>query len=79
MGIGFTEIEPGQQTQFNQLLDALTGGKSAYTSALPGDMKGDIGSVDPKAFLDEITAFFGKKLLLSREEFHQIAKRVRRP
>jgi PilZ domain len=78
MGIGFTEIEPGQQTQLNQLLDALTGGKSASTSASPGD-KGDLGSVDPIALVDEIKEFFRKKQLLSREEFHQIAKRVRRP
>jgi hypothetical protein len=41
-------------------------------------MKDTLGSADPRAFLDEITEFFQKKHLLSREEFHQIAKRVRR-
>jgi preprotein translocase subunit Sss1 len=38
-----------------------------------------MGTVDPRAFLNEITEFFRKNQLLSREEFHEIAKRVRRP
>jgi hypothetical protein len=34
-------------------------------------------SVDPTALLAEVTEFFRKNRLLSRDEFHQIAKRVR--
>jgi hypothetical protein len=35
-------------------------------------------SADPRAFLDKITEFFQKNQLLSRSEFHRIAKRARR-
>ena len=80
MGICFTEIEPGQKLQLTQLLDALavhdavSNGESAGESG----MKGSMGTVDPRAFLDEIAEFFRKNQRLSREEFHEIAKRVRR-
>jgi preprotein translocase subunit Sss1 len=37
-----------------------------------------MGTVDLRAFLDEMTEFFRKNQLLSRDEFHKIAKRVRR-
>jgi hypothetical protein len=37
-----------------------------------------LAAADPKTFLDEITEFFQKNQLLSRNEFHQIAKRARR-
>jgi hypothetical protein len=47
-------------------------------SAPENSMKDAPGSADPRAFLDEITEFFQKKQLLSRDEFHPIAKRVRR-
>lgn len=79
MGIGFAEIEAGQEMQLKQLLDALTG-RSAVSnceSAREDGTKNYMGAVDPKAFLDEVTEFFRKNQLLSREEFHQIAKRVR--
>jgi hypothetical protein len=36
-------------------------------------------SGDPGTLLNEIKVFFQKKQMLSREEFNQIAKRVRRP
>jgi len=41
-------------------------------------MKDTLRSADPRAFLDEITEFFQKNQILSRSEFHQIAKRARR-
>ena len=41
-------------------------------------MKDTLKAADPRALLDEIMEFFRKKQLLSRDEFHQIAKRVRR-
>jgi hypothetical protein len=80
MGICFAEIEPVQQLQLKRLLAALAG-RSAVSngiSAPENSMKDALGSADPRAFLDEITEFSQKKHLLSRDEFHQIAKRVRR-
>ncbi len=80
MGIRFAEIEPEQQLQLKQLLAALAG-RSAVSkggSAEENSMKDTLRSTDPRAFLDEITKFFQRNQLLSREEFHQIAKRVRR-
>jgi PilZ domain len=80
MGICFAEIEPVQQLQLKQLLAALAG-RSAVSNriAAPENSMNDaLGSADPKAFLDELTEFFQKKQLLTRDEFHQIAKRVRR-
>ncbi len=80
MGICFTEIEPVQQMQLKQLLAALTG-RSAVSSGISdqeNSVKDALAAADPKAFLDEITEFFQKNQLLSRNEFHQIAKRARR-
>src|SRR6266478_634702 len=78
MGICFAEIEPVQQMQLKQLLAALAG-RGAVSSGIPdqeNNMKDALAAADPKAFLDEITEFFRKNQLLSRTEFHQIAKRV---
>ena len=80
MGICFAEMQPVQQMQLKQLLAALAG-RSAVSSGISAEeksVKDALGSADPKAFLDEITEFFQKNQLLSRNEFHQIAKRVRR-
>ena len=80
MGICFAEIEPVQQMQLKQLLAALAGRSAVSTviSDQENSVKDALGSADPKAFLDEITEFFQKNQLLSRNEFHQIAKRARR-
>jgi len=81
MGICFAEIEPVQQLHLKDLLGALAG-RSAVSngiSAQENKMNDTLRSADPKAFLDEITEFFQKNQLLSRNEFHQIAKRARRP
>jgi hypothetical protein len=80
MGIGFAEIDPEQQLQLKQLLAAL-GGQSAFFRGVPAPenaVKDTVRSADPRALLDEVTEFFRKNQLLSRDEFHQIAKRVRR-
>jgi len=80
MGICFAEIEPEQQQQLKQLLEALAG-HSAVSNGGPAqenDMKDTVASADPRAFLDGIVEFFQKNQLLSRAEFHKIAKRVRR-
>ena len=80
MGICFAETEPGQQLQLKQLLAALAGRSIVSSGGLAEEngMKDTLASADPRAFLDEITEFFQKNHLLSRDEFHQIAKRVRR-
>ena len=86
MGICFTAIDPQQQLQLKQLLAELTGHVSI---SVPGPahenherdektLKNALESADPKAFLDEIKKFFDRNQLLSRDEFHGIAKRVRR-
>jgi PilZ domain len=80
MGICFAEIEPAQQLQLKQLLAALAG-RSAVSNGMSADeknLKDSLASADPKSFLDGITEFFQKNLTLSRDEFHQIAKRARR-
>ena len=80
MGICFAEIEPEQRKQLKQLLDALSG-RNAVSNHVPEQENGinnALASADPRAFLDEIATFFQKNHLLSRDELHQIAKRVRR-
>lgn len=80
MGICFAEIEAKQQIQLNQLVASLVGHSAISSGGPPQDfgMKDTLGPVDPRAFLDKITEFFQKHPLLSREEFYNIANRVRR-
>ncbi len=80
MGICFAEIQPVQQLHLKDLLTALAG-RSAVSGGISSEEKSvndALRSADPRAFLDEITEFFRKNQLLSRNEFHQIAKRTRR-
>jgi hypothetical protein len=80
MGICFAEIEPAQQLQLKQLLAALAG-RSTVSNGMSGEensVKDTLASTDPKSFLDGIAEFFQKNQTLSRDEFHQIAKRARR-
>ena len=80
MGICFADTQPVQQLHLKDLLTALAG-RSAVSSGISSaekSVKDALGSADPKAFLDEIKEFFQKNQLLSRSEFHQIAKRARR-
>ena len=80
MGICFAEIKPVQQLHLNDLLTALAGRSTVSNgiSAQENSMKDTLAAADPRVFLDEITEFFQKNQLLSRNEFHQIAKRARR-
>ena len=81
MGICFAEIEPAQQIQLKKLLAALAG-RSAVSNGMSADennLKDSLASADPKSFLDGIVEFFQKNQTLSRDEFHQITKRARRP
>jgi hypothetical protein len=80
MGICFTEMQPVQLLHLKDLLAALSG-RSGVSNRIPtqeNSMSDTLRSADPRALLDEITEFFQKNQLLSRNEFHQIAKRARR-
>ena len=80
MGICFADIEPLEQLQLRQLLAALSGRSTIY-AAKPAEETGQketLRSADPRALVSEITGFFQDHQLLSRVEFYQIAKRVRR-
>jgi hypothetical protein len=81
MGMCFSEIEPGQQLQLEQLLAALSGqspSDSASFAAPVASLTHSLADVDSKTMLDELTQFFRDNQLLSRQEFYQIAKRARR-
>lgn len=82
MGMCFSEIEPGQQLQLEELLAALSGQSPLSNSASPAapiaGATHSLADVDSKIMLDELTEFFRSNHLLSREEFYQIAKRARR-
>jgi hypothetical protein len=80
MGICFAEIEPAEQLHLKQLLAALSGRGAIANgiSAEENSVKDTLASADPRAFIDGIAEFFQKKQMLSRDEFHQIAKRARR-
>jgi hypothetical protein len=80
MGIGFTEVEAGQQVQLKQLLDALSGrGAVSTTISAPENItKGILASVDQRAFLNGIWDYFEKHQWLSREEFLELAKQRQR-
>jgi hypothetical protein len=80
MGICFANGAPLEQLQLKQLLAALAGRNTAHIGRPAEDagMKESLREADPRTFLGEITEFFQTNQLLSRAEFYQIAKRVRR-
>ena len=85
MGICFTEIEPGQQLHLKQLLALLAGHGTASVGGPAQEnrvkdadfVKETLRLTDPGAFVAAITTFF-QKSQLSRDEFYEIATRVRR-
>ncbi len=86
MGICFAEIEPLQHQHLKQLLGFLTGQGAASTGRPaaetpvkdPEFVQEVLRLADPRALLAEIVTFFQKNPLLSRDEFCEIAKRIRR-
>ena len=85
MGISFTEIEPGQQLQLEQLLFTLVGQTAPPAETEPSEDKagknmiaGAVEAADPKVVIEEVRRFFAENGLLSREEFLLIAKRAMR-
>jgi hypothetical protein len=80
MGLSFSDIEPAQDQQLKQLLDTLSGpgAVSRNPPAPQTDAVEILAAADPAALLNEIKDFFRTNQQLSREEFHTIAKWVRR-
>jgi hypothetical protein len=78
----FSELEPAHQLQLKELLVTLAWNSavplSPPTRAAAKDKKNSWTAAEARTLIDEITAFFRENQLLSREEFHQIVKRVRR-
>lgn len=81
MGISFNDIELEEHQRLKQLLAALAGQKEFAPSVLADESakREAVASADLPALFSAITEFYQKQQLLSREEFYQIAKRVRRP
>ena len=80
MGIVFSKMEPAQLQRLEKLMAALAG-RNAISGVETVDVAGretTIGSADPKAFVKDLNEFFRTKSVLSRDEFLEIAKRVRR-
>ena len=82
MGLCFSEIEPGQQVQLEQLLAALSDPVSVAASDCSQPTwetsSQYMADADPQVIFAELAEFFRKNVLLSRDEFHQIARRARR-
>lgn len=80
MGICLSDLEPGQQTQLEQLLGAVAGQGTIPDPALTRETATQevTGTTEPAIFLDEVRRFFAHHQLLSRDEFFRIAQRCRR-
>ena len=76
MGICFTDIEPEQRSQLGQLLAMLAGNSAVSDGVQAREKAASLPVADAKALVDEVTDFFRKNPLLSRDEFGQMAKRV---
>jgi hypothetical protein len=81
MGISFNDIEIEEHQRLKQLLAALAGQKEFAPSVVADESakREAVASADLPALFSAIAEFYQKQQLLSREEFYQIAKRVRRP
>jgi PilZ domain-containing protein len=80
MGLCFSEIEPVEQFQLQQLVAMLAGQSGASNRVPAGEktMKTNSDSGDAISVLNEIREFFRINQLLSRDEFYQITERARR-
>lgn len=61
-----------------RLRGGVAGGASADTVATATADESQTDATSPRALLNEIELFFQKNLMLSRQGFNQIAKRLRR-
>jgi hypothetical protein len=82
MGLCFLKIEPGQLVQLKRLLAAVTTPASVSDPNLvptsTASSAHSLADVDAKAMLDGLSEFFRGNSLLSREDFYEIARRMRR-
>jgi hypothetical protein len=78
MGMCFAEVKPEQQTQLQQLLMTVAG-QRATLSAAPATSPETMVTADPRIVVERLIEYFKENSFLSRDEFHAIAKRVRRP
>ena len=83
MGIRFEDLEPADLLHLKQFLTILAGLRNSGVVAKLAqeqdqEMKDMVAAAEPSAFIASIAEYFQKNQLLSKDEFHQIAKRVRR-
>ncbi len=80
MGICFCDTEPGQQKQLELLLRGVAGQREIINKlTTEGSGVPDVvASADAQIFIERITDFFKQNGSLSRDQFYQIAKQVRR-
>lgn len=80
MGLCLSDLEPGQQAQLEQLLNAVVGQSSVPDPALTREVGGgdSLAPQETIALLAELKRFFDSKPILSREEYRHIVKRCRR-
>jgi hypothetical protein len=84
MGIALREIAAEQEGHLKQLIAFLSGHNSVSHGGPVAEtrekeennVRSALATADPKALLDEIQQFFQNNHLLSRDEFHEIARRV---
>jgi PilZ domain len=73
-------VSKSAETPANGMQDAARAGEPRLGDRRLGEPRfNEPRSDDPRSALDEIAAFFQKNQALSRDEFYEIAKRVRRP
>jgi PilZ domain len=77
MGMCFSDVEPGQQIQLNQMLHAIVSQRALTSHPAESITTFERGSANAGAYLEAISAFFRNSTVLSRDEFFAIAKRVR--
>jgi hypothetical protein len=79
MGISFNDIDMEEHQRLKDLLTSLAGQKEFAPSAAADESakKEAVAAADLPALFEAITEFYLKQQLLSRDEFYQIAKRVR--
>ena len=80
MGMCFSGIEAGQRKRLEEILATLAGQKNIVNGVRSeeSNVAETVASADPGACMEEVAEFFKKNAALSRDQFCEIAKRVRR-
>jgi len=80
MGMCFAGIEAAQRAKLEEIL-AVLAGQETIGDGVPSEESGlaeVVASADPWACMEGVAEFFKKNAALSRDQFCEIAKRVRR-